>query len=318
MSARCLVMVAGLLTTALPVLAHQPTLNSQGATAKGAIDHRRIDRPGRDTLWACGFTTMGPALSRPWLAPDGTIYFARKPVVEGSVAWAEARFSATPQGDQLRITGSALPSHPTGNFPISRGSAAGRYDPNPNSIRGRNIDWVLPANPQIAPQVSCLPMGTIGIAVTGAVFFHALDAEGRDAVANEIFDGCEGHPPPSGLYHYHYSSPCLPQAQPGQDSPLVGWALDGLPIYGPYGEGGRKYTNRDLDECHGTTARVRKADGTWTTTYHYRVNDEFPYTLGCFKGTVNPALVRRGPPGGGPGRPPGKGPPPPFGGPPPR
>ncbi|MBX3502045.1 MAG: YHYH protein [Alphaproteobacteria bacterium] len=306
MGARAVAIVAGLMAFSFPALAQLPTLKGQGAIAQGAADKRRVDRPARDTLWACGFTVMGLSLKRPWLAADGTIYFARKPIVAGSVAWSEARFSARRQGDRLRITGSALPSHPTGSFPIPRDSAAGRYDPNPNSIRGRDIDWVLPANPTLAPQVSCLPMGPIGITVTGAVLFHALDAEGRDAVANEIFDGCEGHPPPGGLYHYHHHGPCLPQAAPGQDSPLVGWALDGFAIYGPYGEGGRKYSNRDLDECHGTIGRVRRMDGSWTTTYHYRANDEFPYTLGCFRGAVDPALLRRDPPPGAPG----KGPPP--------
>ena len=39
--------------------------------------------------------------------------------------------------------------------------------------------------------------------LTGNVFFNALDAVGRDAVAHEIQDACEGHPERSSLYHYH-------------------------------------------------------------------------------------------------------------------
>ena len=80
----------------------------------------------------------------------------------------------------------------------------------------------------------------------------------RNAVYGEIqtLDTCFGHQPGSGEYHYHANPVCL-RAQlddnievistkrvgttyrerpaPWKHSPLLGWAVDGYPIYGPYG-----------------------------------------------------------------------------------
>ena len=43
-------------------------------------------------------------------------------------------------------------------------------------------------------------MGPIGFLLTGGVFFNALDAQGKDAVAHEVQDRCQGHPERSGAY----------------------------------------------------------------------------------------------------------------------
>ncbi len=72
----------------------------------------------------------------------------------------------------------------------------------------------------------------------------------------QTFDACLGHQPGTGQYHYHVTPVCL-RAQLGDNivtlrnartgpayaeqssgwhhSPILGWALDGYPIYGPYG-----------------------------------------------------------------------------------
>jgi len=72
----------------------------------------------------------------------------------------------------------------------------------------------------------------------------------------QTFDACLGHQPGNGQYHYHVQPTCL-RAQLGDNievvkntrvgsvykekasdwkhSPILGWALDGYPIYGPYG-----------------------------------------------------------------------------------
>ncbi len=50
-------------------------------------------------------------------------------------------------------------------------------------------------------------------------------------------DRCCGHPDPDGTYHYHKYPICMksPWADDGTDhSPLIGFAFDGFPIYGPY------------------------------------------------------------------------------------
>jgi len=72
----------------------------------------------------------------------------------------------------------------------------------------------------------------------------------------ESFDGCTAHQPQNGQYHYHANPVCLraqlndsiqvvrtgrngpvytEKAAPWTHSPILGWAFDGNPIYGPYG-----------------------------------------------------------------------------------
>ncbi len=130
---------------------------------------------------------------------------------------------------------------------------------------------------------TCLPGGAIGVLLTGSVFFDALDGEGRDALAHETQDLCQAHPEPSGEYHYHSLTTCLSDPGTGH-SALLGYARDGFGIYGVRGENGETLTNADLDACHGHSHSITW-DGQTVTLYHYHATNEYPYTLGCFKGT---------------------------------
>ncbi len=274
---------------------NQRTLLADAKIAQGAVDRRSLASPARNTVYSCNRQEMGAALDRPWVNANGVIDLTNKPTIEGAVSW-KSRFDLARDNQSVTITGNGLPNHPTGIFPVERDSPAFRYDRNPNSIRTHALRHALPVSPEIAPEPGCLPMGVIGIALTGGVFFNALDAPGRDAVANEIFDRCEGHPERNGRYHYHHGSPCFAAGNPESHSPLVGYALDGFGIHGPRGEGGEYVSNAQLDECHGHTGPVsRDREGT-KIRYHYHVNHEFPYTLGCFKGLVS-ADSRPGGPG---------------------
>ncbi len=76
----------------------------------------------------------------------------------------------------------------------------------------------------------------------------------------------------------------LPDAEQVPQAKLVGFALDGFPIYNGRDEDGKRLTNADLDKCHGRTSVV-KLDGEKVKTYHYEATLEYPYTLGCFRGT---------------------------------
>jgi len=249
-------------------------------------------------VFACPTRFEGGGAFRdgPWIR--GTVWDpAAKPVVGGAVAWPGAQLTITLEGERRVVRANSLPSHPTGVFPIRPDEPAYQYDRNPNAIREQHVLLTLPATPAAAPAPGCLPMGMIAIALSGAPIFSALDAQGRDAPAHEIQDRCNGHPERSSQYHYHNWSPCLRAAS--ANAP-VGWMLDGYPILGPRDEQGREITNADLDECHGRTGPVM-IDGQVVTTYHYRFTLEFPYTIGCFRGTPV-MLPRRGPP---PGPPPG-------------
>ncbi|MGZ3305003.1 MAG: YHYH protein [Asticcacaulis sp.] len=145
----------------------------------------------------------------------------------------------------------------------------------------------------------------MGILLSGAVLFNALDAPGRDAVAHETQDACQGHPQPSGVYHYHSVSTCVDDKRLSDGhSALVGYAIDGYGIFGRYGEGGKLLTSKDLDACHGHVHAI-PWDGKMVVMYHYHATWDFPYTVGCMHGAYDMSVMRKisgvgnGPPGDG-------------------
>lgn len=220
----------------------------------------------------------------PWIHKDtGTFDFTAKIAVQGAVAWPAHTFTMTVSAGTRTVAGNGLPDHDTGTFPIGASDPAYAYDRNPSSIKQAAKSWALPATPTVAATESCLGGGPIGILLTGAAFFDALDGEGRDAVAHEVQDACQAHPEMSGTYHYHSLTTCI--ADPGTaHSALLGYARDGFGIYGVRGEDGKTLTNADLDACHGHTHTIMW-DGAAVSLYHYHATYEYPYTLGCFKGT---------------------------------
>jgi len=280
----------------------------------GKISHG----PKAGWIWACRVDPRAGGAHRvgPWIDEKaGTYDMTEKIAVRGAVMWPH-KFNVTVKGDRRVFSTNDLPAHPTGRFPIACNDPAYKIDRNPNSIRSHNIKFDLPAHPKLAARPSCAP-GTVGILLTGVALFNALDAPGRDAVAHETQDSCRGHPQESGVYHYHSLTNCISD-KPGPDgnSRLVGYALDGFGIYGRY-ENGKPLSTADLDACHGRTS-VIEWDGKKVEMYHYVATPDFPYTVGCMRGSYDRSVIRkingppprrRGPPGGGP---------PPFGGPPPR
>lgn len=227
----------------------------------------------------------GAQVEGPWIHGE-TYDLTAKATVDGSVHWPGAKLRESRSRRWLSFRGNGLPKWATtGEFPISAGDDAYAYDHNPNSIRSQSVRYSLPRRPKRASRPGCLSGGPIGIAKNGVAIFNALDAEDRDAVAHETQDHCGGHPQRLGIYHYHAIPSCLTRgASKRRASGLVGWALDGYPIYGPRGHGGKLLTNEDLDACHGQTSKVFY-EGRWQRIYHYSATLEYPYTLGCYHGT---------------------------------
>jgi YHYH protein len=246
------------------------------------------------SVWPCAtrFGGGGAFRAGDWIHEDGTFDFTPKPSVDGRVSWP-SRFDIAITGGVRRLTGNELPAHATGAFPIARDDDAYQFDRNPNSIRAQNLLIDLPLDPTPAAHPSCVPVGPIGVMLSGAVLFNALDALGHDAVAHEMQDGCQGHPERSGTYHYHSLTTCLDDGGTGH-SRLVGYAFDGFGIFGRRGGDGRVLQNGDLDACHGHTHEI-DWDGRRVVMYHYHATWEYPYTVGCYRGTpVYPPLGGRG------------------------
>src|SRR5581483_7875875 len=125
------------------------------------------------------------------------------------------------------------------------------------------------------------------------VFFNPFDAGMQDA--HDIMDRCCGHPSPGNLYHYHKYPVCVksPFADEGEEhSPLIGWAFDGFPIYGPYESKGvmaKDSKENPLNEFNVHYDAVRG--------WHYHVTPgKFPYVIGGYWGVVDNRDLRMGHP----------------------
>ena len=61
--------------------------------------------------------------------------------------------------------------------------------------------------------------------------------------------------------------------------------MDGFPIYGPIDDDGHEISASELDECNGKFHLM--ADGSGMYTYRYHITADFPYFIGCYRGSVD-------------------------------
>ena len=266
--------------------------------------------PAKGTIYVCPVTIdaagIGPvtfpttltAASSPWVT-NGIIEISKIPIVPGSVSM-ESQFTITTTDTQRHLVGNGIPNHPVGTFPIPADSEAYQYyaalpaEGYANAaeipVNPYNLDLTVPKNPTVNEIPTCFDGLTIGVSSQTGGAWHAemaanLQLQLLDPNAALPTDQCWGHPY-KGMYHYHgYSYKCMPdQGNAGEQSPLFGYALDGFGIFGPLDANGKWITNAQLDECHGMTS-VIPWDGKMVEMYHYVINNEYPYSVGCFRGT---------------------------------
>ncbi len=262
-----------------------------------------INSAGRNSVYLCPRNGLPffPPLTRPetpWVEGD-SIVISEIPSVQGSVSW-DSEFEMRVSGTQRRLVGNGLPNHPTGTFAVERGTDAYPYyaalpaegydNASEIPITPYDLDVTLPLNPQPNAEATCVDSILTGVVSQTGGTWHvdvAVDADDRllDPSAGLPMDSCWGHPYME-QYHYHgFSWSCFPdQGEPGRHSPLFGYAIDGFGVFGPLGEEGEMVTNSELDECHGHTHSI-DWDGEVRDMYHYHVNNEYPYSIGCFRGT---------------------------------
>jgi hypothetical protein len=159
------------------------------------------------------------------------------------------------------------------------------FNLNPNRIAPQNLTFKIPINPAVSAVHDATPLGPIGISVNGIPLFNQY-AGPSQPLTNEInsFDQYNGHPQQTGEYHYHVE-PLYITANKGSDA-LIGFLLDGFPVYGPK-ENGATIVNADLDVYHGHTAATADYPN---GIYHYHITADAPYINGSgfygTKGTV--------------------------------
>ena len=184
----------------------------------------------------------------------------------------------------------------------------------PNALAAQEWNWSVPLNPVKAKSVTSIKnvLGTLGFTVSGLPIYGPTEgpqptAEAfGDPVYNKIMDTCGGHTGPSREYHHH--AIFLVQQCNLSKQVILGYALDGFPIYttlgcldkkctktalmkSGYAKTGNPKTNswsaytfkvskssNVLDACNGRT----QPDG----TYGYHATTDFPYLIGCFTGTA--------------------------------
>ncbi|MBI3790848.1 MAG: YHYH protein [Gemmatimonadetes bacterium] len=186
------------------------------------------------------------------------------------------------EGNYVVVSTSDLPNHKSPYW----GAGSANYEapqagmaPNPSSIAAQTYVLRIPRTPTPSASPADTPMDAIGVALNGVVFFNQY-AAGRVALGPEIvsFDRYNGHPAPRNNYHYHFEPVYLTQAS---QSALMGFILDGYPIYGPKETNGS--TASGLDACNGHAHATAEYPG---GTYHYHAVGAPPYLVGCFHGVA--------------------------------
>ena len=185
----------------------------------------------------------------------------------------------------------------------------------PNPLLELNRNYRMPLDARLAEEPSPLPLfGPSGVAINGIPIFGPnegpVPAPGfGDPVYNSIMDACMGHT--AREYHYHaLVQSCFgTDSEPGEPSPILAFAADGFPVYGPFGCAdpecseviefkssweqlrspeidawdAYRFTPREgseyLDRCNGHSGEDHSG------AYHYHATATWPYVLGCFAGT---------------------------------
>ncbi len=194
-------------------------------------------------------------------------------------------------GNYIVIKSTSLPDHKSPYFQGTAWASA-KYEAyngsnssfaiNPNRIAQVNLTFRIPLNPSVVTTHAATPGGPIGISLNGVPFFNQYAAMGAP-LTNEVnsFDQYNGHPQQQGQYHYHVEPTYLTSTK-GSNA-LLGFLLDGFPVYGPV-ENGVTMTNAMLDAYHGHTgATADYPNG----IYHYHITSTDPYINGSgFYGTA--------------------------------
>ena len=242
---------------------------------------------GVGTLFACSAgnpNAPGASADGPWLnIAAGTWDSTTKLAVEGKISWPTAEYSESVSNGKRVLVSNNLPvNYQSGTFPIASTDPSYAYDRNPGKITATAITRTLTATPTANASPTCMSEGAVGLLRNGVTVFNSLDGKGKDAVAHESQDLCQGHPAMT-TYHYHNIPSCIRNATAGS-STVIGWILDGFPVVVERDAKGSLPSNADLDECHGRTSDI-VIDGTTVNMYHYSATLEFPYFIGCYKGT---------------------------------
>jgi len=185
------------------------------------------------------------------------------------------------QGDYVVLQSHGIPNHQSCYFPTTDSlyhvynGTNQNFQSNGLQIISQNYTFKIPLNPTESSTHSATQLGPIGISLNGVPFFNQYNGN-HQPLTTEInsFDQYNGHPQQMGAYHYHVEPTYLTGTL--GDSTLLGFLLDGFPVYGPV-ENGHVITNDSLDAYHGHFSRTADYPN---GIYHYHVTADAPYING--------------------------------------
>lgn len=164
--------------------------------------------------------------------------------------------------------------------------------------------------PAKASSTTSSNMGVIGYMLSGEAIYNPYEGGGGETPAMSdnvsysfttsagvketasFIDSCNSHPTPlSGGYtwHHHGIPTCLVAALDGTSGPshLLGFALDGFPIYGGRDLEGNVIATSQLDSCNGiTSATPEFPNGAYHYVLPYNTTGKYS-SLNCYVGTVS-------------------------------
>jgi hypothetical protein len=188
--------------------------------------------------------------------------------------------------------------------------------------KAQTYKFTIPTTPQYSKTTTKTSLGSIGVIISGAVLYNPFEGDNKTvAMANNFtitnsngitasfVDKCAGHPTPNaGAYHYHGLSNCVTSKvdKTGKPSHVMGFALDGFPIYGDRDIKGMLITAKHLDACNGINSPTPEFP---KGIYHYVLlaTADVHSSIVCFHGVVNASQIQPMPPmgmGGGQPMPP--------------
>lgn len=221
-------------------------------------------RPTAESVCPVVATPTATATATPTLtaSPTPTFTPSPSPTATGAAACAAANFldvsgAAGPGGTYSSLHPSLSASCGASTVTVlSNGIPTYQYEAlTPNGLQAKSYTFTFPRYASVAGSPVNIPLlGNIGVAVNGIPIYGvnegaqpASDAYG-DPIAASILDECGGHSAQQGTFHNHkLIAKCLvqsavsesqpwndPDPSPNVPSPILGYAFDGFPIYGPY------------------------------------------------------------------------------------
>lgn len=180
--------------------------------------------------------------------------------------------------------------------------------------KAQSYKFTIPTTPKYSSSITSTSLGSIGVMISGAVLYNPYEGDNKTvAMANNFtitnssgitasfVDKCTGHPTPDiGAYHYHGLPNCVTAKvdKVGKPSHIIGYALDGFPIYGDRDIKGRQITAKNLDQCNGVNSATPEFP---KGIYHYVLlgTADVRSSIACFHGEVDASQIQSMPNMGG-------------------